>query len=263
MQILAKDFSIVPLAAIKPYDGNSRKHSARQVDKIAASIAEFGFNAPILIDADMTIVAGHGRYAAAQKLGLVDVPVIQLGHLSDAKRRAYVIADNRIAEDASWDMTKLASEVQALQLDGLELDAIGLDDVDMTRIDIELRRMAADLEMIDAPPVYHQPQPAPAAAPAVAPAAQAAPVAPQPAPQQPQEASYQPAPATFPAQPAPTYQAAPSTPPPPAMVPFQVLMQADRRDCVLRVLNATKTEHGLATLGDALHWICAALDDTE
>ena len=246
MQILAKDFQIVPIGSIRPYAGNSRKHSAKQIEKIAASITEFGFNAPILIDADGTIVAGHGRYSAAQRLGLTEVPAIQLGHLTEAKRRAYVIADNRIAEDAGWDLTKLAAEVQALQAEGLDLLTTGLDDVDMTRIDIELRRMAADLEMIDEP----RTAPAPAAQPAPTPIPTHAGTAPTfpPMPQAPA--------------PAPAAYAAPIAPlaVPPALVPFNVLLTPERRDMVLRVLNATKQQNGLATLGDALAFVCDALD---
>lgn len=249
MQILAQDFQIVPIGSIRPYEGNSRKHSNRQIEKIAASIAEFGFNAPILIDSDHTIVAGHGRYAAAQRLGLAEVPVIQLGHLSEAKRKAYIIADNRIAEDASWDMTRLAAEVQSLQLEAADLlSTTGLDDVDFTRIDIELRRMAADLEMIDEP------------APAPAPVSPAAP---------PAGAAGAGAGAAQPMQPAPTFPTMPAAAPAPIaplptapqVVPFNVLLAASKRDMVLAVLNDVKAKNGLTTLGDALAFVCQALSD--
>jgi hypothetical protein len=91
-----------------PYARNPRTHSDAQIAKIAASIAEFGWTTPILVDADHGIIAGHGRLAAARKLGLADVPVIELAHLSPAQKRAYVIADNRLALDAGWDEELLA-----------------------------------------------------------------------------------------------------------------------------------------------------------
>lgn len=105
---------------LKPYAGNARTHSDKQITQIAASIRQFGFTNPVLIDGGSGIVAGHGRVAAARKLGIVDVPVIELAHLSDAERRAYVIADNRLAELAGWDREILAIELQALS--DMELD---------------------------------------------------------------------------------------------------------------------------------------------
>ena len=89
--------------ALIPYARNARTHSDEQIAQIAASIAEFGFTNPILIGADGIIIAGHGRLEAAQKLGMQEVPVVVLDHLSPIQRRALVIADNRIAENAGWD----------------------------------------------------------------------------------------------------------------------------------------------------------------
>ena len=83
---------------LKPYVGNARTHTDKQIAQIAASIRQFGFTNPVLIDGAGGIVAGHGRVAAARLLGLTEVPVIELSHLSEAERRAYVIADNRLAE---------------------------------------------------------------------------------------------------------------------------------------------------------------------
>lgn len=102
------------------YAGNARTHSAKQVSQIAASIKKFGFVNPILIGGDSTVIAGHGRVAAAIELGLDEVPTIELAHLSDAERRAYVIADNRLAELAGWDRDVLAIELQSLA--DLDLD---------------------------------------------------------------------------------------------------------------------------------------------
>lgn len=116
-----------PIERVREYERNSRTHSASQVDRIAASMMEFGFTSPLLVDADDVLVAGHGRLAAAQKLGLEEVPVIVLGHLTPEQRRAYVIADNQLALQAGWDEELLADELDALQFDGFDLDLLGFD----------------------------------------------------------------------------------------------------------------------------------------
>lgn len=108
-----------------PYIGNARTHPEWQIDQIAASIAEFGFCNPILIGDDGVIIAGHGRLMAARKIGLADVPVIVLGHLSPEQRRALVIADNQIAENAGWDLDKLRAELDDLRADGFDLGLVG------------------------------------------------------------------------------------------------------------------------------------------
>jgi DNA modification methylase len=116
-----------PLARLLPYARNARTHSDDQVAQIAASIVEFGFTNPILVGGDGVIVAGHGRLAAARKLGLEAVPVVVLDHLTPTQRRALVIADNRIAENAGWDDAMLRTELDALQADGFDLDLTGFD----------------------------------------------------------------------------------------------------------------------------------------
>jgi ParB-like chromosome segregation protein Spo0J len=116
-----------PTAKLLPYARNARTHSDEQVMQIAASIAEFGFTNPILAGADGVIVAGHGRLAAANKLGLSVVPVVVLDHLSATQRRALVIADNRIAENAGWDDAMLRVELEALQDDDFDLSITGFD----------------------------------------------------------------------------------------------------------------------------------------
>jgi DNA modification methylase len=110
-----------------PYARNSRTHSPQQVDKIAASIREFGFLNPIIVDGMNGIVAGHGRVLAAQKLGLSELPVIDASHLSEAQKRAYVIADNRLALDAGWDNEMLKIELQDLEADGFDLSLTGFE----------------------------------------------------------------------------------------------------------------------------------------
>ena len=116
-----------PTAKLLPYSRNARTHSAEQIAQIAASIVEFGFSNPILAGSDGVIVAGHGRWAASQKLGLELVPVVVLDHLSPTQRRALVIADNRIAENAGWDDAMLRVELDALRDDDFDLSLTGFD----------------------------------------------------------------------------------------------------------------------------------------
>ena len=127
MNWLADKIEQWPTAKLLPYARNARTHSDDQVAQIAASIAEFGFTNPILAGSDGIIVAGHGRLAAAQKLGLEIVPVVVLDHLTPTQRRALVIADNRIAENAGWDDAMLRIELEALMGEGFDLDITGFD----------------------------------------------------------------------------------------------------------------------------------------
>lgn len=121
-----------PIERLIPYARNSRTHSEEQVAQVAASIREFGFTNPVLIDGEGGIIAGHGRVMAARKLGLADVPCIRLAHLSEAQKRAYVIADNKLALNAGWDEQMLALEFKDLQEMNfdLELTGFGLGDID-------------------------------------------------------------------------------------------------------------------------------------
>src|SRR5258707_7833204 len=103
---------------LKPYPRNARTHSRKQVKQIAAAVKEFGFTNPVLIDESDQIIAGHGRVAAAKLLGLAEVPTLQLSPL---QKRAYILADNRLAEKAGWDKEILAVELQGLLDDGFEV----------------------------------------------------------------------------------------------------------------------------------------------
>lgn len=116
-----------PLDSLKPYDYNPRTHSEDQITQIAASITAFGFVNPILVGEDGIIIAGHGRFAAARQLGLAEVPVIELGYLTPSQRRALVIADNRIAENAGWDEELLKIELEALNIEDFDLNILGFD----------------------------------------------------------------------------------------------------------------------------------------
>ena len=109
-----------------PYAKNARTHSDEQVAQIAGSIKEFGFNNPVLVDKDNSIIAGHGRLMAARKLGMDKVPVVQLGHMTEAQRKAYVLADNRIALNSGWDTSMLSLELLELK-DNIDLSLLGFD----------------------------------------------------------------------------------------------------------------------------------------
>lgn len=124
----------VSVSTLIPYARNSRTHSDEQVSQIAGSIREFGFTNPVLIDADGTIIAGHGRVMAAKKLGLETVPCIRLGHLTPSQVRAYVIADNKLALNAGWDDQMLRSELESLQEDGFNMDLTGFSDKELAEL---------------------------------------------------------------------------------------------------------------------------------
>lgn len=116
------------VASLLPYARNSRTHSDAQVAQIAASIKEFGWTNPVLVDGDGTIIAGHGRLMAARKLGMTKAPVIRLEHLTEAQKRAYVIADNQLAMNAGWDNDMLKVEIGELALGDFDLSLLGFDD---------------------------------------------------------------------------------------------------------------------------------------
>lgn len=121
-----------------PYARNSRTHSAEQVAQIAASIREFGWTNPILIDGENGIIAGHGRVLAAHKLGETQVPTIELGHMSATQKRAYIIADNKLALNAGWDEQMLALEIQDLKDVGYDLELTGFNVDDINKITTEI-----------------------------------------------------------------------------------------------------------------------------
>lgn len=127
----AKAVQLWPLERLRPYERNPRTHDTQQVQQIAASIARFGFTNPILVDSESGILAGHGRLLAARQLGLTEVPVIVLDYLSEAERRAYILADNQLATLADWDEDLLASELAALQAEGFPLELIGFSEQEL------------------------------------------------------------------------------------------------------------------------------------
>jgi ParB-like chromosome segregation protein Spo0J len=123
-----------PIDELKAYANNARRHSDAQIDQIVASMREFGFVNPILIGPDYTIIAGHARLLAARKLGLREVPVIILDHLSEAQRRALVIADNQLALNAGWDDEMLRAELAALREEAFGLELLGFNDDELERL---------------------------------------------------------------------------------------------------------------------------------
>src|ERR1051326_8428712 len=120
-----------------PYARNARTHTDAQVAQIAASIREFGFTNPVLVDGDRGVIAGHGRLLAARKLGMSEVPTIELAHLTPAQKRAYALADNRLALSAAWDEDMLRIELGDLQADGFDLELTGFDPDEIATFMIE------------------------------------------------------------------------------------------------------------------------------
>jgi len=129
-----------------PYANNPRTHSDQQVAQVAASIQEFGFNNPILIDEHNSIIAGHGRLAAAQKLNMNTVPTILLEGLSEAQRKAYVIADNKLTENGGWDYDILAVEIDRLkELDvNIDLTGFGVEELQVITQDVDFEPAGED-----------------------------------------------------------------------------------------------------------------------
>lgn len=151
------EYKTVKVANLVPYARNSRTHSAEQVAQIAASIREFGFTNPLLIDEQGGIIAGHGRLLAAQKLGFDEVPAITLQGLSDAQKKAYVIADNKLALNAGWDDEMLRVEFQELEEIGFDLELTGftLDEIEEILFDDDCEIEMPELNTGDKEP-YQQ-----------------------------------------------------------------------------------------------------------
>ena len=130
----SQNIETIAIRDLSPWARNARTHSRKQVRQIAASIETFGFTNPVLIDEARTILAGHGRVAAAQLLGMAEVPCLRLDHMSASEKRAYVLADNKLALNAGWDEDLLAAELGALMSDDLDFD-IGITGFSIPEID--------------------------------------------------------------------------------------------------------------------------------
>lgn len=131
---IATTLELWPIERLVPYERNARTHSAEQIAQIAASIQEFGFTNPILVAGDDGVIAGHGRLAAAKDLGLKSVPVVVLDHLTPDQRRAYVLADNKLALNAGWDEDLLRQEIAALNLVDFDLSLMGWSEQELSSL---------------------------------------------------------------------------------------------------------------------------------
>lgn len=142
----AQNIEWLPVESLIPYARNARQHPESQISGIAGSIKEFGFNAPVLMDGQGGIIAGHGRVLAAQRLGMTTVPCVRLAHLTETQKRAYILADNRLAEQATWDTDLLALELDDLKLADVDLSLTGFDDaaIDALMRDLALPQDAED-----------------------------------------------------------------------------------------------------------------------
>ena len=132
-----KDFpeaKVVSTDSLIPYAMNSRTHSDKQIDQIAASIKEFGFLNPVIVDGENGIIAGHGRVMAAKKLGMAELPVVEAKHLTEAQKKAYVIADNKLAMNADWDYDVIRAEINVLDEFKFNLDLLGFNESELDEI---------------------------------------------------------------------------------------------------------------------------------
>jgi hypothetical protein len=143
----------IAIESLIPYVNNQKIHTQEQIEKIAGSIKEFGFLNPIIVDKDNVIIAGHGRYEGAKKLGLEKVPVLRAEHLTPAQVKAYRIADNRLAELSQWDEDLVKLEIMALEECGYDFDNLGLEfDFDIASID-EVDEVEVELPDGDKTPI--------------------------------------------------------------------------------------------------------------
>ena len=132
--ITTKEMQLVPIEKLIPYINNARTHSPEQIAKLRASLREFGFINPVIIDKDYTIIAGHGRCAAAKEEGMTEVPCVLADHLTDAQKKAYIIADNRMAMDAGWDEELLRVEIEALEAEDFDPLLTGFDEDELSKL---------------------------------------------------------------------------------------------------------------------------------
>ena len=136
-----RKYENVKINQLKPYENNARTHSDEQVEKIMRSIEEFGFINPVLIDGEYGIIAGHGRVMGAQRLGMTEVPCLFIEDLTEAQKRAYILADNKLALDAGWDDEILKQELKALDDMNFDITIAGFDleDLDFEMEDVEFQ----------------------------------------------------------------------------------------------------------------------------
>ena len=144
---MAQKIELWNLERLKPYEKNAREHSEQQIAQIAASIVEFGFLNPILVDSHDGIVAGHGRLSAAKELALDVVPVVVLDHLTENQKKAYILVDNKLAENATWNEELLAEEIIKLNLQDFDLNILGWTDEEIQALQED--GWSSDIESIE------------------------------------------------------------------------------------------------------------------
>ena len=143
------EMQLVPLEKLVPYANNARTHSAEQINKLRSSLREFGFINPVIIDRDYGVIAGHGRILAAKEEGIREIPCVFADHLTEAQKKAYIIADNRMAMDAGWDEELLRVEIEALQAEAFDLSLTGFDEKELSDLfkdDADVREDDFDVE---------------------------------------------------------------------------------------------------------------------
>ena len=128
------EMQLVAVAKLVPYVNNARTHSPEQINKLRSSLREFGFINPVIIDRDFGVIAGHGRILAAKEEGITEVPCVFADHLTEAQKKAYIIADNRMAMDAGWDEELLRVEIEALQAEDFDLALTGFDEKELSKL---------------------------------------------------------------------------------------------------------------------------------
>ena len=126
------EMQLVPITKLVPYVNNARTHSPEQINKLRSSLREFGFINPVIIDRDFGVIAGHGRILAAKEEGIAEVPCVFADHLTEAQKKAYILADNRMAMDAGWDEELLRVEIEALQAEAFDLSLTGFDEKELS-----------------------------------------------------------------------------------------------------------------------------------
>ncbi|OFZ54967.1 MAG: hypothetical protein A2428_03070 [Bdellovibrionales bacterium RIFOXYC1_FULL_54_43] len=138
-EISAPKSKLFPIDKLVPYEKNPRIHPEHQVQQLVDSITEYGFVSPLVIDSKFRVIAGHGRLMAANRLGLSHVPCVIVDHLTEAQRRAYIIADNRLALNSDWDMDILKEEVRDLDADGFDIDVLGFSLSEIEALTVDLK----------------------------------------------------------------------------------------------------------------------------
>lgn len=143
VRIAAEQLTMVPIDDLIPYANNAKKHSVKQINQLRASLREFGFVTPVLIDFDNNIIAGHGRVEAARAEGMSEVPCVLVTNLSEAQRKAYILADNRLSETAVWDKDLLKIELKGLEALDFDVGIVGFDAECLKEIEVNAYTRAA------------------------------------------------------------------------------------------------------------------------